>query len=481
MHDLKERAVRGGLAKLFSQAANFALRFAFLVVLARLLDPQEFGIVAMVTVVTGIYEMFTNAGLSSAAVQKAEINNDQISTLFWINVLVGVGFALLCVVTAPVLVAFYHEPRLFWITVAMGVAMIASGVGAQHSAILQRQLRYITLASVETLSIAGSTAVGIGMAFAGFSYWSLVGASIAAAVIYSSAAWIATGWVPGPPRRVADLYSMLRFGGTVTLNTLVSHVTYNFEKMLLGRFWGADALGVYGRASQLINIPTNQLNAAVGSVAFAALSRLQNEPFRLRRFFLKGYSLVISMTAPLTVFSALFADDIIRVVLGPKWMDAAMVFRLLTPTVLIFGIINPTGWLLISIGLQARSLALALAIAPLAIGSYLIGLPYGPNGVALAFSAAMTLWLIPHVYWSLHGTVVTPADLFQTALRPIASAAVAVSVAYAAQYLWHFDSPYMRLLFAASIMGSVYLWMLLFVMGQKSFYLDLLKGLKSTS
>ena len=119
MEDLKQRTVRGGLAKLCGQAANFTSSLGFLVMLARLLDPKDFGLVAMVTVVTGLYDLFTTGGLSAATVQTADITNEQISTLFWINMLIGTILALLCLATAPVLVKFYHEPRLFWVTVTM--------------------------------------------------------------------------------------------------------------------------------------------------------------------------------------------------------------------------------------------------------------------------------------------------------------------------------------------------------------------------
>jgi O-antigen/teichoic acid export membrane protein len=189
----------------------------------------------------------------------------------------------------------------------------------------------------------------------------------------------------------------LHFGGTVTLNSLIVYVAYNLEKVLLGRFWGADVLGFYGRAYQLANMPTQNLNSAIGGVAFSALSRLQNDAVRLQNYFLNGYALVLSMTIPLTIFGMLFADDLIEVILGSKWMETAYIFRLLTPTILIFGIINPLGWLLLAIGLQGRSLTIAMVSAPLVITAYVVGLPYGPSGVALAYSSAMTLWLIPHV------------------------------------------------------------------------------------
>ena len=201
MEDLKERTVRGGFAKLCGQAANFALRLGSLVVLARLLDPEDFGLVAMVTVVTGIYGLFTSAGLSSATVQKATITDEQISTLFWINMLIGTILGFLCVATAPVLVAFYHEPRLFWVTVAMAAGFLFNAAGVQHSALLQRQLRYVALTVIETLSQLVSIVVGIGMAVAGFGYWALVAATIVSPAISTACMWLTTGWIPGMPRR----------------------------------------------------------------------------------------------------------------------------------------------------------------------------------------------------------------------------------------------------------------------------------------
>jgi O-antigen/teichoic acid export membrane protein len=482
MKDLKERAVRGGLARLCGQAANLVLRLSFMVIMARLLDPEDFGLVAMATVVTGVYEIFTTAGLSSATIQRVSVTVEQISTLFWINILVGAILCLLCLATAPALVSFYHEPRLFWITATTGVGFVLAAGGVQHSALMQRQLRYVALAAMETLSLVASFALGIIMALGGFGYWALVCSSIAAPAINTAATWAITAWVPGPPRRGVGIHSMLRFGGTITLNTLLVYIAYNFDKLLLGRFWGADALGLYGRAYQLINVPTVNLHSAVGAVVFSTLSRLQDHPVRLRNYFLKGYSLVVSMTVPVSVFGALFADEIVLVVLGPKWADASAIFRLLTPTILVLGIINPTGWLLQSVGLQGRSLRIAFVIAPLVIASYLIGLPYGPKGVALAYSAVMTLWLVPHIVWALHGTVISPWDLLLATCRPFFASIVAAAFAFGIQsYVGHLASPLLRLSLAGGVMIILYLLIFLFVMGQRTFYFDLLRGLRGST
>jgi O-antigen/teichoic acid export membrane protein len=477
--DLKRRTLRGGVAKLCGQALSFGLRVGFMIILARLLAPADFGLVAMVAVVTGIYSLFTTAGLSSATVQKANITADQVSTLFWINVLIGTAFALICVVTAPVLVAFYREPRLFAITVTLAAGFLFTGAGVQHLALLQRQLRYVNVTMIEALSQLASSAIGIALALAGFGYWALVAAAITAPGITTICAWIATGWIPGRPRWNAGIRSMLHFGGTVTLNGLFVYVGYNLEKVLLGRFWGADALGLYGRAYQLISMPTDYLNGAIGGVAFSALSRLQDDPTRLKSYFLRGYALAISMTLPITICCALFADEIILVLFGPTWADAATIFRLLTPTVLVLGIINPLAWLLLSVGLQGRSLRISLVLSPIVMIAYCIGLPYGPAAVAFAYSTAMTLWVVPHVLWCLQGTTISIFDLLRAISRPCLSGIVAAVIAFGVQQsIGSSVAPLPRLLLGGSVMLGVYLLVLLFILGQKTIYLNLLRTLR---
>ena len=380
MKDLKEKTIRGGLARLCAQGADFTMRLVSLMVLARLLNPKDFGLVGMVTAFTGVLILFRDFGLSAAAIQRPVVTEEQLSTLFWINVAVGAGLVLLILAMAPFIAIFYHEPRLLKVTAALSGSFLFNAAGIQHGALLQRQMRFTTLAVVSTISLVVSTALAIGAARAGWGYWALVVMTLATPIINTLGFWMTTKWVPGPPRKRTGIRSMMHFGGTITLNGLVIYISSNFEKVLLGRFWGADALGIYGRAYQLINIPTANLNSAAGEVAFSALSRLQDDPVRLKSYFLKGYSLVLAMTMPMTVACALFADDLIFVFLGPKWKAAAPIFRFLAPTIMAFAIANPLGWLIMSLGLVRRGLKMALVIAPLLILSYLIGLRWGPTG-----------------------------------------------------------------------------------------------------
>src|SRR5271170_5803167 len=479
MKDLRERAIRGGLAKVCAQGTSFLIRVGSLMVLARLLDPRDFGLVGMVTAVIGLLNLFRDFGLSTATVQRAAVTEEQVSTLFWVNLLVGSALCLLSSAIAPVLARFYHEPRLVWITIALSFGFVFNAIGVQHSARLEREMRFTALSVIDILAQCGSTAVGISMALAGYGYWALVAMTMISPIVYTICLWRTTKWTPGQPRTGVGLGSMLRFGGTVTLNGLVVYVAYNLEKILLGRIWGAETVGIYGRAYQLSTIPTDNLNSSVGGVAFSALSRLQNDPNRVKNSFLKIYSLILALTLPITIVFSILARDAIAVVLGPKWKDAVPILRLLSPTIVCFAMINPFAWLLFALGRVQRSLKIALVIAPLVITGYLIGLPYGPKGVALGYSAAMSLWVLPNIVWCVRDTAISVKDILLVIRRPLLAGGVAGAACLALQLafggLLH---PLARLVVGVGAFGVAYLGMLLYGLGQKDFYLEIVRGLR---
>jgi PST family polysaccharide transporter len=450
-------------------------------VLARLLTPNDFGMVGMVTAFTGVLTLFRDFGLSSAAVQRMTVTEEQISTLFWINLLLGTALGLIALGMAPAIAAFYDEPRLFGMTAVLAAGFVFNAAGTQHSALLQREMRFSALAVISVVSLLVGTAIAIVGAKAGYGYWALVAMSVASPLVATIGFWIAASWVPAMPHRRAGIRSMIHFGGALTFTSLVVYIGYNAEKVLIGRLWGADAIGIYGRAYQLVSIPTENLNSAVGEVAFSALSRLQNDPVRLRSYFLKGFSLVLGLTLPITIACGLFADDIVFVLLGPQWRDAAAIVRLLAPTIMIFAIINPLGWQMFSIGLVARGMKAGPVLATLMIAGYVIGLPYGPRGVAFAYSAVLTLWLIPHILWSVHGTPISFRDVVLSVSRPFASAVMAGALAFeAGRVCGPFVSPLPRLVLETSVLFTAFFTTLWFAGGQKSLYLDLVRELRGS-
>lgn len=477
-HDLKGRTMRGALISSAGQAATFVFRMCSMVVLARLLTPKDFGIVAMAMACTGFIALFQDVGLSTAAIQRPSISREQTSTLFWINLGAGALLAAFCAVTAPILARFYHEPRVLWVAAIIGTVFLFNGAAAQHRAMLQRNLRFAALTIIDVTSAFISIALGITMAATGCGYWALVGMAVAQPAASSIGVWLVGRWIPGRPRRGIGIGSMLKFGSTAMINNVIVYFAYNMDKVLLGRFWGAQVLGIYGRAYQLVNMPTQNLNTTITLVAFPALSRLQNQPERLRSYFLKGYGLYLALVMPITFACGIFGEDIIRVFLGPKWFEAVPVFRLLAPTILAFALINPFGWLLLATGRVVRGFKIGLMIAPVVVLGYASGLGYGATGVAIGFSVSISLLIVPVVIWATRGTPISAIDIFKTVRTPLLSILVASGMALASSSVCHLlPVPLLRLVAVSAVLFGVYAGMLWFVMGQKDVYLDLLSGL----
>src|SRR5262245_50357154 len=192
MKDLKEKVISGGLAGVLAQWAIFVLRFVSLIVLARLLTPEDFGLVAMVAVFTGVLNLFRDFGLSTAMVQRPTITPELISTLFWINMLVGGVLTALALALSPFIASFYHEARLQALTAALAASFLFNAAGVQHIAILEREMRFTTLGLIDVASALICGALGIVMALKGYGYWSLAAMTVATPLVSTAFAWMST-------------------------------------------------------------------------------------------------------------------------------------------------------------------------------------------------------------------------------------------------------------------------------------------------
>jgi PST family polysaccharide transporter len=331
----------------------------------------------------------------------------------------------------------------------------------------------LTIANTGALVLSAGAAIA--SAAAGLGYWALVIMAVIGSIANTLALWLVTRWLPGRPTRGVDMAGLARFGGTVTTNGVMYYAACNFDKVLLGRVWGGEALGLYGRAYQLINFPAEGIYGAAGEVAFSALSRIQKDAERLRKYFLSGYSLLLSLTIPLTVACGLFADDIVLVALGPKWSEAAPIFRMLAPAMIGLAIVNPLSWLLIALGMVGRSLRMALVISPALVIAFLVGVPYGPLGVAAAYSAVMVVWSLPAVVWAMAGTPVQARDVFIAIARPACASAIGGIAALAVRPLLTDVAALPRLTVETAILFGLFAAALLVGFGQKRMFMELLR------
>lgn len=395
--DLKGRSIRGGLVTLTSQGGQFVMQSISTVVLARLLVPAEFGIVAMVTAITGLASGFADLGLSEATIQRKEITHGQVSALFWINLAIGLGLMLVTAALAPVLATFYREPRLVDITLVLSVTFLIGGLRVQPDALLKRQMRFSSLAIRDLTSSALGVAVAIAMALRGAGYWALIALPLTLNFTQMTLSWVMVKWRPGPPRREANVGSMVTFGGNVAASYFIFNVNRNLDNVLVGWYWGAAPLGLYSRAYNLLMLPVRQLTAPASSVAVPAFSKIQDDHERFAHYYLRAISLIVWISAPLFGFLLVTANPVIVLVLGPQWREAAPVFQILVISALGQLLLETTIWLLISRGQSERLLKLLLIISPIIVGSFAIGLPFGIKGVALS-SSLVLLGILP---WAL--------------------------------------------------------------------------------
>ena len=433
--DITGRSIRGSGATFTSQIIRFVMQTASTVVLARLLTPDDYGIVAMVAVVIGFAQVFASAGLSAATVQREHITREQIDSLFWVNLAVSGVIAGGVLASAPLVAAFYRSPPLAAVTAALAASFVISGIAVQHDALLRRHMEFRSLAVIQVGAQLVNIVVTVALALLGCGYWALVGGSLSLALANSVLTIYYCPFIPRRPRRGVGVRGMLLFGGHLTAFDFVNYFARTADNILVGRFLGADALGLYSRAYSLFMLPISQIRGPVAQVGMPALSALREQPERFRRYYSRVLDLMAVLTVPLGVYCALEADFVVRVLLGSQWMGLVGTFRILA----IVGIIQPAastvGLVLVSQGHAARQLRLGLVTSAAVVGGFVAGLPFGIEGVAAGYAIASYVAVIPSVWYSYRDSPVRLSDFAGAMWPAMGSAAVAAGFAIGASAL----------------------------------------------
>jgi O-antigen/teichoic acid export membrane protein len=455
--DLKGRSVRGGVWTIGSQGTQYVIAFVSTVVLARILTPADFGLVAMVVAVTGFGQAFADLGLSEATIQSQEINHNQVSTLFWVNVGIGAILTILTICLAPVLAWIYKQPNVKEITFVISLTFLICGLRVQHEALLRRQMRFSALAFRDIVSVSAGVLVAVVMALKGAGYWALVAQPLTMNFTQVILTWLLVKWIPSLPRRDTKIRSMLTFGGNVAASYLIINVNRSADNALVGWYCGAGPLGLYSRAYNLLMLPVRQLSAPAGAVVVPAFSRIQNDPERFARYYLRVVNLITWIAAAVFGFLFVAAKPVIALVLGPQWKEAAPVFQILAISALAQLLLESTIWLFISQGHSKRLLKLLLIVCPVIVVSFAIGLPFGIEGVALSGSLVL-LSILPWVLkFSFRGTDLTLQRLGRSLLCPLSLSMMGVLVAEIALRLIQPVSILLQLVVVALSFAATYL------------------------
>lgn len=477
--DLKASTIRGGAVMLAAEGVDFFLRFASMVVLARLLLPEHFGVIAMVTAITTIAERIKDLGLSVATVQRDRITHEQVSNLFWLNVAIGAILMLVVAALGPALAAFYNEPRLLPIALAIATSFLWSGLVVQHQALLRRQMRFGTLAIIQIAASVVSLAVAVGMALADFGYWALVAREVLRNLLLALGTWIAMPWLPSRPSRGTGVRSMVMFGGDVTAFNLIWFFSTSIDQILVGRLFGAVSLGLYRQGVNLVLTPIGQLSYPVNSVAEATLSRLQHHPEEYRRYYSRIVMAMSSVTMPLAVFLAVFAEEIILVALGVKWQAATPYFQALAIAVFLRPAGSTAGFVLVTSGKSRKYLAWGFLSALGLIACVGVGALWGPSGVATAQVVYTYALVIPLLAWALKGTPVRLRDVGAAVVRPLAASLGMAAPLYFVNTHLLPETPLLALVLGAAVGVPAYLLIWILLPGGREELLRIMARLRS--
>lgn len=419
--DLKKRSLRSGAVILTSRGFSFVSHIGATMILARLLTPQDYGIISMVAAITGFAAIFADLGLSTATVQRANINQRQVSNLFWINVVLGVSITIIVAAISPLIARFYRTPQLLSVTVALSLNFLIAGMSVQHKAILTRQMQFFTIAKIQIFSTLLGIAVAISMAMHGFCYWALVFNNLISSTSSVVGFWFVSKWCPGLPRWNTGTRSMLRFGSDVAGFNVINFFSRNLDNILIGRYYGSASVGLYSKAYQLLMLPITNLRVPMNKVAMPSLSRLQHQPLQYRIYYMKYISVLAFASMPLVAYMFVCSENIIRLVFGPQWIGASDIFKVLAFAALIQPVGSTRGVVLLSTGQSRKYLWWGAGNAIVTILSYVLGLPWGGEGVAAAYAIANYLILYPSLYYVFKGSPLKVNDFFISIYRPLIS------------------------------------------------------------
>lgn len=398
--DLKKKAVRGGGITMATHLLDYAIQVGSTAVIARILSPSDYGLVAISLAATGFFFVFKTLGLSDATVQRDTITHKQISNLFWINVATGCFFAIFLMLISPFVARIYKDQRLISVINLSSLTFVFSGLYTQHQALLKRSMRFSAIAINEIIGMSVSVIIAILLALAGTGYWVLVLRPLILSVSVMTGCWILCKWRPGFPGRNSGVVPMLKFGINTIGYYMVEYIAKNSDKALIGWKDGQTALGFYSRAFQLFLAPVTQLTLPLTGVAVATLSKLQNEQAKYHSYFLNATHTLALLGFPFSMFLVANSQPLIFLLLGKKWAPAAEIFTILGLSGGIQLITSTRAWLFVSLGRTDRWFQTGVVGSILMSICILIGIQFGVKGVATAYTTYVFLSVVPSLWYA---------------------------------------------------------------------------------
>src|SRR6266481_446522 len=398
--DLGRLALRGGLVSVAMQYSNGVLQIVSAIVLARLLAPEDFGLVAIVTVLTSFAPWLIDFGLGDATTQRSKITRNKVTSVLWVRSGIGLAIAVIVAACSPLIAWLYREPRLETIALYSAITFVLFGASNQHLALLRRTMQFGTIAKIQISSTLVGIAIAIFLAVCGYGYWALVLRPITNSLCIAIGAWLACRWRPSFPLFDNEVKSMVRFG----LHVVGFSVTYTLSRAVdrigLGLFYRPEEVGYYQNAITLYENSIFSVLGQLHTVGSAALSKLQSNPAALRQKYEAALSAVAFFVMPTAAILSVTAEDVTVLLLSEKWRAAGSLLNIIALRGIFQVIEGSQGWLHLSIGRADRWQNWGIVTLVVQVVALLGGLPFGATGVAVAGVITSLLIAVPSISYA---------------------------------------------------------------------------------
>jgi len=405
MDNLRARTLSGLGWSGAAQVARQVLQFFIGVILARLLSPQEFGLIGMIIVFISFANLFSDLGLGAALIQKLDLEQRHLSSVFWVNIAAGIILTGIVVAAAPLIVTFYNEPALRVLTVVIALNFFIGSFNVVQNALLRKNMDFQRLARIEIAASFFAGVLAISMALLGLGVWSLVAQSLMFTAVSVLMMWQMSAWRPTLSLDIEALKELLGFSSNLLGFNLFNYWVRNFDNILIGKFIGSSALGIYARAYSLMLLPVSQISGVVSRVMFPALSIIQDDIERVKQIYLRSTRTIAFVTFPMMIGLLVVAKPFILSVYGDKWREVIPILQIFCLTGMGQSVGTTIGWIYTSQGRTDIMLKWGIFSGIVYIISFVIGLRWGVIGVAAAYvlSGYILLW---YPAWTIPGRLI---------------------------------------------------------------------------
>jgi len=455
---LGRASLRSGVTVVAARGLNTFVQLGSTILLARLLSPYDFGLVAMVLAVVGFAPMLIDFGTSEASTQKTHITQAEVSALFWLGMTISVALTVVLAGASGFIAQFFGEPSLTGIVLVSSLTLMMGAISNQHYALMRRAMQFRQIAMIDISANVIGSVVSVVMALTGWGYWSLVAKPIVTSVLTAALVWMSCPFMPGRPRLTPDVKELVRFGAGVAGFTMTDYLARSADRVALGYFYGAGPLGYFQNAftiySNLLNILTEPLH----NIAASGLSKLRNDLDELKRSWTAALSSLSFVSSAAFAVLAVTGQDFVVILLGPKWAPAGPLLCIFAIRGIAHSIERTMGWIHVAAGRSDRWMRWGVFSAVFQLLALAAGLPFGVIGVTIAYTIAMFGLFLPALVYAGRPVGIGARDVLQAVGPQTAGGLVAVALGFLMQQALLADViPLVRFLVSVPVCLAAYL------------------------